>query len=101
MSCQASFGLLVLRECGQPAAGACSSCGKMLCAMHQVMGPGGMACPECSVAAGVQSDQTQDAANRQGYYTTYGQQRYFTEDDHSAARPSAARAQHGYDPLDT
>ncbi|MCC7235624.1 MAG: hypothetical protein IT163_10000 [Bryobacterales bacterium] len=108
MSCMASAGLLVLRGCGQPAAGACPQCGRELCVMHLA---GGM-CPDCMGLSGQfgESEAGRDAASRQNYYNTYGAgneygaANYFKQGDRAAVRPGAGLAPPGqddYDPFDT
>ena len=102
MNCQARMGLLVLRGCEEPAVGACAVCGTPLCAMHQVMGPQGMSCPDCSGSP--------EAEERKEYYNTYGRpeeqspaqfgdKKYFSPADAAAAR--AAQQKRGYDPHET
>lgn len=111
MSCQAQVGLLVLRVCGQPAMGACSSCGLPLCGLH--LGAG--TCPSCMLTRGnpEENDLTREAANRHQYYETYGgghqygDARFFNEGDrqslHPAAAGFAATTGHSddYDPFET
>ena len=71
MTCQARMGLLVLRDCGDPATGFCGQCGKAICAAHQT----GTSCPECAVAQGQDASDpnAQQAASRNAYYQQYGQ----------------------------
>lgn len=112
MSCQAHVGLLVLRACGQPAMGACSSCGTPLCALH--LGAG--TCPTCMLTRGnpEENELTREAATRNQYYESYGGRpqygdaRFFNEDDRESLRPAAAagfvsNAGHSddYDPFET
>jgi hypothetical protein len=106
------MGLLVLRECGGAAVGACSSCGRMLCAMHMVMGS---VCPECSAMQGnVENESAREAANRNSYYSTYGEPSEFGDADYFNADEVAAPGQQfkrgeilpaedetDYDPFDT
>lgn len=115
MSCQARAGLLVLRMCGEPAMGACGTCGRPLCMLHQVMGGAGMTCPECAALHGGSEDneQAREAANRNDYYNSYGEptefggDTYFSEGDHDAVRRSIAGGDaaqgfgEDYDPFDT
>ena len=115
MSCQARAGLLVLRMCGEPAVGACGTCGRPLCLMHQVMGGMGMACPECAATQGdyETNEYAREAANRNDYYNSYGEptefgdESYFSEGDHDAVRrgvvggDSARSFGEDYDPFDT
>jgi hypothetical protein len=105
------MGLLVLRGCGAPAMGACSSCGRPLCVMHQVMGGAGISCPECAAIHGdpSQNEQAQEAADRNSYYNSYGggefgDDQYFSDEDQEAVRSgfAATGAEHAeYDPFDT
>ncbi|MBN8730509.1 MAG: hypothetical protein J0L64_08220 [Acidobacteria bacterium] len=109
MSCMASAGLLVLRQCGQPAVGGCSQCGKSLCMMHMAGGT----CPEC-MAMGGQVDDSEagrEAASRNDYYNTYGggeeygSASYFSQGNRGAMGPGAAgftsTGDDDYDPFDT
>ncbi|MGJ5820010.1 hypothetical protein [Paludibaculum fermentans] len=112
MSCQAHVGLLVLRSCGQPAMGACSSCGMALCGMH--LGAG--TCPTCMLTRGnpEENDLTREAATRNQYYDTYGgrtqygDSEYFNEGDRESLHPAAAAGfvatggdSDEYDPFET
>jgi hypothetical protein len=91
------MGLLVLRGCEEPAAGACAVCGTPLCMMHQVMGAQGPSCPECA--------SSPEATERNEYYNTYGKpgehaqfgdKKYFSPEDAAAAR--SAQQKRTYDP---
>jgi len=109
MSCMANSGLLVLRGCGQPAVGACSSCGKALCMLHMAAGT----CPECAAMGGQweDNDAAREAASRNDYYNTYGggseygSASFFSAGDRRAAGtgPAGFTAGEGddYDPFDT
>ena len=109
MSCMASAGLLVLRGCGQPAVGVCSSCGKSLCMMH--LGAG--TCPDCMATQGQweDNDAAREAASRNDYYNTYGGGEeaaqfgaagYFAPGEGRALRQGQSRfAEDDYDPFET
>ncbi|MGC4053758.1 MAG: hypothetical protein QM757_31610 [Paludibaculum sp.] len=112
MSCQAHVGLLVLRACGQPAVGSCSSCGAALCALH--LGAG--VCPTCMLSRGnpEENELTREAAARNQYYEMYGGRsqfgdaRFFNEHDRESLRPGAAAGflagtghRDDYDPFET
>jgi len=110
MSCQARQGLLVLRGCGSPAIGACSSCGRMLCAMHLMGG----ACPDCAAMQGnTDTEQTREAAQRNSYYSTYGEGSDYGDDEYfnrgdgapaagfAAGTPAEFPAEDDYDAFDT
>jgi hypothetical protein len=79
--------------------------------MHQIMGG---TCPDCSAMQGnVEDESAREAANRNSYYSTYGEQpefgdsEYFNAGDSSAvtsgfAGPAAAGfVEPDYDPYDT
>jgi len=73
--CGAKKGLLVLRECGEPAIGACSGCSAQICQKHQVINQqGAVLCPDC--AANDQSLAPQGhvgrSRRRSYYYGHYG-----------------------------
>lgn len=110
MNCQARMGLLVLRECGAPAMGFCGSCGKSVCATHQV----GSSCPDCGMLDQQNQEDpvAQDAATRNSYYQEYGEPEfghgnYFSEGDNSAlgrgaiAGAGLPRRRPEYDPMET
>ncbi|MEP7363367.1 MAG: hypothetical protein ABI972_08940 [Acidobacteriota bacterium] len=108
MSCMASAGLLVLRGCGEPAVGGCSSCGKSLCMMH--IGAG--TCPDCMASQGQweDNDAAREAASRNEYYDTYGggtpgefgAAGFFGTNQGRAMQPGTSRfADDDYDPFET
>jgi hypothetical protein len=80
--------------------------------MHQIMGG---TCPECSAMQGnVQDESAREAANRNSYYNTYGEQpeygdsEYFHSGDSSAVASgfaggttAAGFTEPDYDPYDT
>jgi len=74
MTCQWRMGMLVMRECGLPAASGCSLCGQTICMAHTVMGQNGPACPGCAAThQGYESNEdTELAASRDEYYRPYG-----------------------------
>jgi hypothetical protein len=83
--------------------------------MHQVMGGGGMTCPDCAASQGnwESNEHAREAANRHDYYNSYGEptefggDSYFAEGDHEAVRRGVAGGDAAsgfsgdYDPLDT
>jgi len=106
MICQWQSGLLVMRECGQPAMAGCSMCGRSICMAHSVPGPNGMACPQCaSSAEGYEDTEDTEIAETRGQYaqqfgTGAG---YFTPADSSSlGRGGAATpTQRPYDPRES
>lgn len=87
MTCQWQSGLLVMRECGQPAAGSCAMCGRSICMVHGVPGPNGTACPQCASSADgyEETEDTEIAGTRSQYAQQYGGGAgYFTPADSSA-----------------
>jgi hypothetical protein len=89
--------MLVMRECGAPAAGGCALCGRQLCVAHAVMGQSGPACPQCaSHTAGY--DVTEDieiSEARDEYYSQYGGASSFGHRGFFSGHDSAAMAQRG------
>ena len=59
MTCQASKGFLTLSDCGNPAASACSHCGRTLCPAHLSPASGFSMCYDC---AATQQQQPRDEA---------------------------------------
>ena len=99
MTCQCPAGLLVLRECGEPAFGACGFCGRALCVMHQTPGPDGIACPECASTRQdyEETSESEAAATRKEYYDEYGSQQpqdpaMFSAADREALRRRQAQS---------
>lgn len=97
MNCQWQMGMLVMRECGAPAAGACSLCGQTLCMAHTVMGQQGPACPGCaSHTEGYgETDDTEIAGARNQYFSQYGGASQFGSRGYFSGADSAAMAQRG------
>jgi hypothetical protein len=102
-NCKAKKGLLVLRECGQPAIGACGKCGIPVCQQHQIIisQTGMVYCPECAAqdAQMAPTGHVGRARRRTRYYTHYGYygghwhtHDYFTERDHAAVQHPAGKA---------
>ncbi|MBI2689083.1 MAG: hypothetical protein HYX27_22495 [Acidobacteria bacterium] len=114
MSCEYQLGMLVMRECGAPASGACGMCGRQICPMHTMMGDAGPACPQCaSQAAGYEDNDDTDIAETRGQYFTqyggaaqFGQRGFFSSADSAAMSQRAFGAnppakQQRYDPKET
>lgn len=85
--CRTAVGMLVLRECGQPANQVCVMCNKPICEAHQAPTKQGIACPEC--AASLPGEEAPPAAvrvrRRQQYYSHYHYTPlYFYDDDYHA-----------------
>jgi uncharacterized membrane protein YgcG len=64
--CAQRTGFLTLTTCGEPAAAACVSCGKAICAGHIHHTPSGILCPDCAVL-GLDADE----ASRRGLDSSY------------------------------
>jgi hypothetical protein len=46
--CRVKVGLLILRDCKEPAVAECCRCGRAVCGLHQVLRPQFTYCPECA-----------------------------------------------------
>jgi hypothetical protein len=78
-SCKARVGLLVLRVCGEPAAGACTGCGLPLCSQHMLTGSDGTPrCPECAIQDPnmATNPELRRSRQRDQYYDDYGYEPY-------------------------
>lgn len=77
--CRAKVGLLVLRDCGNPAVAECPGCGKAVCAEHIVAAPGGTMCPECAARDPLapSAGAVGRARTRRDYYDDYGYEPYY------------------------
>ncbi len=80
-NCKAKKGMLVLRECGEPATASCSMCGIPVCQKHVVPTEQGVACPECAamktkIPQGPQGVVGR-ARRRRSYYGHYGYSPYY------------------------
>lgn len=97
MSCQWQMGVLVMRECGQPAAAGCAICSRPICAAHTMMGQNGPACPGCAAhTAGYgENDDTEIAGARDQYYSQYGGATQFGSRGYFSSPDSASMAQRG------
>ena len=63
--CRVKVGLLILRDCKEPAVAECCRCGRGVCGLHQVIRPEFTYCPEC--AAGLeQTEQDRIAQDPSG-----------------------------------
>jgi len=75
-NCKAKKGLLVLRECGQPAVGACGKCGIQVCQQHQVLisQTGAVLCPDCAAQDEkmAPTGHVGRSRRRSRYYSHYG-----------------------------
>jgi hypothetical protein len=97
-NCKAKKGMLVLRECGQPAIGACGGCGIPICAAHQVIGFNNQVlCPDCAAR-----DQNMKptgyvgrSRRRDRYYSYYGYMplyhHHYHDHDYNTVADSAAQ----------
>jgi hypothetical protein len=92
MTCQWQLGVMTLMQCGEPATGACSLCGRPLCIKHMVMGMTGAGCPQCAAnnEGFPRSEDTELAAARQEYYRPYGGAPGFGSAGYFSAGDSAA-----------
>jgi hypothetical protein len=105
--------MLVMRECGLPAASGCALCGRTICMAHTVMGQTGPACPGCAAThqGYASNEDTEMAAARDDYYRPYGgvagfgQPGFFSGADAAAInQPSVLPrrgAQDDYDAMET
>jgi len=83
--CHARVGLLVLRDCGEPAVANCRQCGRSLCGAHQVLTEDGPTCPECIARQeqfGTPTDAATAARSRNRYYDRYGYDPFYTGSSH-------------------
>ncbi len=79
-NCKAKKGLLVLRECGAPAVGACGGCGIPICQKHQTINTQGVvSCPDCAANDPnvVSRGQVGRSRRRRSYYGHYGYSPYY------------------------
>ena len=76
-TCQTKVGLLTLRDCDQPAEGACEQCKRVVCSKHRITSETGILCPECALAAKEQQKKTAQVKTRHRYYTSYHYYPYY------------------------
>jgi hypothetical protein len=97
MSCQWQMGMLVMRECGLPAAAGCALCGRQICPAHTMMGQNGPACPGCAshTAGYEENEDTEIAGARDQYYSQYGGAAQFGSQGYFSGGDSASMAQRG------
>jgi len=72
--CKTQVGMLVLRDCGEPALGVCVTCNRPICQRHQVPTSQGVTCPDCAAQLpnGQSHREVQRVRYRSGYYSYYG-----------------------------
>lgn len=76
--CSVTTGFFVLGRCGQPAAGSCPRCSRVVCAAHA--SAGGL-CPECAAAQGYGGSDPHDPTWTSGYRRHYYQRTSRTYND--------------------
>lgn len=79
--CEIQSGFFIRRDCGRPAVGECSECGRGFCKKHEVkMAQGGSLCTACAEKRGLLEDEND-----------FGQRRYRDEERQSPWRIRSGR----------
>ncbi|MBN1671679.1 MAG: hypothetical protein JXR37_11625 [Kiritimatiellae bacterium] len=98
-TCKSKVGLLFLRDCNEPATGQCVTCGRAVCAKHQLAGDQGPVCRECARYDEKMADRRETRRWRRrhhyydhyGYYPYYyGHHRYYSDRDYRSVDREAA-----------